>query len=149
MASLPSTILAGNLDEGYVRPKDPALIGWPPTLPVEIALKTAPMDDIRVAYGYSKDEWAALPRDPVFLADLAAAVTMVKKEGMSFKIKAQLQAEELLKSSWRLIHEPDTPASVRADLIKATMRWAGYDVKEAQGAAGGGNALNIQINLGG
>lgn len=142
MATLPENIL-----EPYERMKDPAAIGWPPTLPVEIALKTAPMDEIRTAYGYSKDEWAALPRDPVFLADLAAAVTMVKKEGMSFRIKAQLQAEELLKSSWRLIHDENAPPSVKADLIKATMRWAGYDAKEAVGA---GNAvgLNIQINLG-
>lgn len=146
MASLPAT-LATNLDEPYERPRDPALLGWPPTLPVEIALKTASMDDIRIAYGYSKDEWAALPRNPTFLADLAAAVTMVKKDGMSFKLKAQLQAEELLKSSWRLIHDDLTPASVRSDLIKATMRWAGYDVKDQAAAGAGGNALNIQINL--
>lgn len=142
MASLPTNIL-----EPYERMKDPASIGWPPTLPIEIALKTAPMDEIRIAYGYSQAEWGALRYDPVFLADLAAAVQVVKKDGMSFKLKAQLQAEELLKSSWRLIHEDACPASVKADLIKATMRWAGYDAKE-QVAAGGGNALNIQINLG-
>lgn len=142
MASLPTNIV----DE-YVRPKDPAALGWPPTLPIEIALKTAPMDEIRIAYGYSQEEWSALRYDPVFLADLAAAVQVVKKEGMSFKLKAQLQAEELLKSSWRLIHDEQAPASVKADLIKATMRWAGYDAKE-QVASGGGNALNIQINLG-
>lgn len=142
MASLPANIV-----EPYERPKDPAALGWPPTLPVEIALKTAPMDDIRIAYGYSKDEWARLPQDPVFLADLAAAMAMVKKDGMSFKLKAQLQAEELLKSSWRMIHDLDAPASVRADLIKATMRWAGYDMKETVGA-GSAVGLNIQINLG-
>jgi hypothetical protein len=68
---------------------------------------------------------------------------------MSFKLKARLQAEELLKTSWRLIHAPaeEVPSSVKADLLKATMRWAGYDIKE-QAVAGGGNALNIQINLG-
>lgn len=128
--------------------KDPAALGWPPTLPIEIALKTAPMDDIREAYGYDRDEWMRLKDDPTFLADLATAVQMVKKEGMSFKLKAKLQAEELLKESWRMIHDSTAPATVRSDLIKATMRWAGYDVKEA--AAGTGVAgLAIQINLGG
>lgn len=126
--------------------KDPAAIGWPPTLPIEIALKTAPMNDIREAYGYSQEEWMRLKDDPRFLADLGAAVTMVKKEGMSFKLKAKLQAEELLKTSWRLIHDTNAPATVRSDLIKATMRWAGYDVKEAA-VGSGGTALNIQINL--
>ena len=58
----------------------------------------------------------------------------------------ELQAEELLKTSWRLIHDANAPATVRSDLIKATMRWAGYDVKEAA-VGSGGTALNIQINL--
>lgn len=134
--------------QAYNPAKDPASIGWPPTLPVEIALKTASMNDIRDAYGYTSEEWARLKDDPSFLADLAAAVQMVKKEGMSFKLKARLQAEELLKTSWRLIHAPadEVPSSVKADLVKATMRWAGYDNKE-NGTGGSANNLNIQINL--
>jgi hypothetical protein len=127
--------------------RDPASIAWPPTLPVEIALKTAPMNDIREAYGYSNEEWMRLKDDPAFLADLAAAVQMVKQEGMSFRLKARLQAEELLKTSWRLIHAPtdEVPSSVKADLIKATARWAGYDNKEQVGP--GGTSFAIQINL--
>lgn len=128
--------------------RDPAELGWPPTLPIEIALKTAPLDDIRQAYGYDMAEWMALKDNPAFLSDLAAAVQMVQQEGMSFKLKARIQAEELLKTSWRLIHAPqdEVPSSVKADLIKATARWAGYDNKEAAGGSGG-NQLNIQINL--
>lgn len=144
--------LVGDLTNitAYAPHRDPASLGWPPTLPIEIALKTAPMADIRDAYGYTQEEWVALKYNPEFLADLGAAVTMVKKEGMSFKLKAKLQAEELLKTSWRLIHSTDAavPVSVKADLLKATMRWAGYDVKEQIGGAGGSNSLNIQINLG-
>jgi hypothetical protein len=135
--------------EAYQPQRDPASLGWPPTLPIEIALKTAPMNDIREAYGYSQAEWMALKDNIDFLADLAAAVQMVKKEGMGFKLKARLQAEELLKTSWRLIHasNDEVPSSVKADLLKATMRWAGYDNKEqAQGAVN--NGFNIQINLG-
>lgn len=136
--------------KSYDPGRDPAELGWPPTLPIEIALKTAPMSEIRVAYGYTPEEWAALKDCPEFLADLAAAVQMVREEGMSFKLKARLQAEELLKTSWRLIHAPidEVPSSVKADLIKATARWAGYDAKEAV-TANAGNNLNIQINLGG
>lgn len=134
---------------GYQPPNDPAALGWPPTLPIEIALKTAPMDSIREAYGYSKEDWSALKHNLEFLSDLRAAVEMVKKEGMGFKMKARLQAEELLKTSWKLIHSGvETPPSVKADLLKATMRWAGYDSKETM-AGGGQTALNIQINLGG
>lgn len=129
---------------------DPAEIGYPPSLPIEIALKTAPLPEIQKAYGFSDEAWQELRYDPIFLRDLKEAVELVKEEGMSFKLKAQLQADELLKSSWRLIHGPkeDVPASVKADLIKATMRWAGYEQKSAADALQGGTALNIQINLG-
>lgn len=142
MATLPA-----NLTVPYERTDDPSQIGWPVTLPIEIALRTAPNDEIRQAYGYSPVEWAALKDDPRFLADLAKAVEVVSKEGMSFKLKAQLQAEEMLKESWRLVHDPNCPATVRADLIKATARWAGYDVKD-QAAGGSAPTLAIQINLG-
>ena len=131
---------------------DPARLGWPATLPIEIALKTAPLAQIKDEYGYTDVEWEALRHDPVFLADLAQAVATVKQDGMSFKLKAKLQAEEILKTSWKMIHDSTgaTPSSVRADLIKSTMRWAGYDNKDAASAAGGqANALQININLGG
>jgi hypothetical protein len=134
--------------KAYDPGRDPAELGWPPTLPIEVALRTAPLADIRETYGYSQEEWVALKDNPQFLADLAAAVAMVKEEGVSFKLKARLQAEELLKTSWRLIHAPqdEVPSSVKADLIKATARWAGYDTKD-NGAGGQANNLNIQINL--
>ena len=128
--------------------RDPATLGWPPTLPVELALKIAPPAQLQAEYGFTNSEWDALKQDPAFLADLGAACDMVRKEGMTFKLKARLQAEELLKTSWKLIHaDPDqVPPSVKADLLKATMRWAGYDQKEA-GAGLGGTALQININL--
>lgn len=131
---------------------DPARLGWPATLPIEIALKTAPLSRLKDEYGYSDEEWDALRYDPVFLSDLAQAVETVKQDGMSFKLKAKLQAEEILKTSWKMIHDNtgNTPSSVRADLIKSTMRWAGYDNKDAAGAGGTqANALQININLGG
>lgn len=130
--------------------RDPANLVWPPTLPIEIALKTATLPQLQEEYGFNDAEWAALRYDPTFLADLTRAVEMVKEEGMSFKLKAKLQAEELLKRSWRLIHDTtgSTPPSVQADLIKATMRWAGYDDKSTRGDAAQANALNIQINMG-
>lgn len=128
--------------------RDPASLGWPPTLPVELALKIASPAQLQTEYGFTDEEWAALRQDPAFLADLAAACEMVRQEGMTFKLKARLQAEELLKTSWKLIHADSdkVPPSVKADLLKATMRWAGYDQKET-GPGQGGTALQININL--
>lgn len=137
------TPLAFSLD-----PEDPATLTYPPTLPVEIALKTAPLPTICASYGISKAQWDVLRKHPVFIHDLTQAVEMLKREGMSFRMKARLQAEELLKTSWSLIHKPsdEVPPSVKADLIKFTIKAAGLDAS-ADKATGNAPPLQININL--
>lgn len=133
-----------------LNPDNPAEIGtYPPTLPIEIALRTAPLPEICAAYSISHEEWLVLRNDPVFQRDLTAAVELVKKDGMSFKLKAQLQADELLKTSWKMIHSnnEEVPASVRADLLKFTVRAAGLAEPAEKGSGGPQNALQININL--
>lgn len=136
------------LEPVSAREDDPAGMGWPPTLPLEVAMKEMPLKDICASYGISKEDWIKLKDNPSFVAEVAGYIDMLKKEGVSFKLKAKLQAEELLKSSWKLIHDRtgDVPAQVKADLIKSTMRWAGYDAKEGAGGQTG-TSLQIQINL--
>ena len=126
--------------------RDPAKVGWPASLPVELALKTASPQELMVHYGYSAEEWAALKENPTFIAELGATCELMQKEGMSFRMKARLQAEAMLETSWKLAHAPtsEVPANVKADLIKTTFRVAGFDNKEAA-AAGGGSQFNIQI----
>lgn len=139
--------LAGDGPDYIAQSRDPSQLGWPATLPLELALKTASPAELKTEYGYSDDEWAALRHDPTFLRELAQALETVKQEGMSFKLKARFQAEELLKTSWKIIHSrDDVSPAVRADLIKSTMRWAGFDNRN-ETATGNGTALNIQINL--
>lgn len=130
------------------RQRDPSKIAWATTLPIELALKTATPQELKEHYGYTDDEWASLRDNPVFITELTAACDLVKQEGMTFRLKARLQAEALLETNWRLIHAPgsEVPANVKADLIKTTFRVAGFDNRE--GVAGVGNMLNIQINLG-
>lgn len=138
----------------YATPADPAELGWPPTFPIEVAMRVAPIQEICAAHGISRSEWNALCQDPAFQACLAAYVKMLREEGgASFKLKARIQSEELLKTSWTLIHGLNTPAAVKADLIKHTIRFAGLDASIeqkalAQGSGGGSNNFQININLG-
>lgn len=131
-------------------PANPADIGYPATLPIELALRTSSLRDICDAYGIDRTEWDALRVNPVFVADLTAAVEMVRKEGMSFKLKARMQSEHLLTTSWKMIHAPhdEVPPAVKADLLKFTVRAAGLSEEKASTQAGAnGNTLQIQINL--
>lgn len=125
---------------------DPAKLGFPAMLPIEIALKTAPLKDIFEAYGLTHSDYLKLKEDPVFLMAVKKAAEMAQKEGFSFRMKALMQAEELLKTSWTLIHSADTPASIKKDLILGTWRAAG--VAESAEKPGAGQAFQININLG-
>lgn len=127
--------------------RDPAALSYPPTLPIEVALRTAPPEELREEYGYTRDEWRALRANEMFRADVAAAIEALKAEGMSFKMKAKLQAEELLRTSWRMIHDKTNPAPVRADLLKFTIRAAGLDGSKDQAAGSAVAAMQININL--
>lgn len=147
-----STALATFLERDS---KDPTSLIWPPTLPIELALKTASPQELRVEYGYTDAEWDALPKNPVFMKELAQACELVRQEGMSFKLKAKLIAEENLKETFRMIHDKSsgTPPQVKAKLIEIAARWAGFDPRTngEEGVGGGAvaaNTLNIQINLG-
>lgn len=124
------------------------VVGFPQTLPIELALRVAPEADILAAYNISEREYAWLCQSPAFVAALRNAHEMVQRDGMSFKLKARLQAEELLKESWRLVHDRELPPSVRADLIKATVRWSGYDNPSSADTGQTVNPIQININLG-
>jgi hypothetical protein len=149
-AALPSRMLAEPSRSVTPRaPSDPARLGYPPTFPVEIALRTSSTRSLCEAYGIDEDEWELIRHEPLFLADLKRALEMLQQEGMSFKVKARLQAESLLQTSWREIHSPETPPAIRAKLIEATVRWAGWDSPAQGAAATTGNGFSININLNG
>jgi hypothetical protein len=137
------------LDQG----PDPAALGWPTGLPLELALAQSPVREICEAHGISRNTYLALRQDERFRAAVASAMELLSKEGMSFKIKARAQAEALLTTSWGLIHASldDVPAHVKADLIKTTIRVAGLDASLDQRAQAQAvsqqTALQINIHL--
>lgn len=132
--------------------QDPAQLGWPPMLPVELALRETSPRDLCESYGIDVDEWDRLRSDPLFIAALKLAVDELRHDGMSFRVKARLQSEVLLQKSFQMINAPYeiVPAAVKADLIKYTMRVAGLDASRDQGGTGAGviAALKIDIDLG-
>jgi len=128
---------------------DPELdLGYPATLPLELALRIATPKKICEAYGISKPEFETLCRNPTFIEDMKRARELVRREGMSFKLKAMIQSDELLKTSWGMIHNAALPATVRADLIKFTVRVAGLDASKDQGGDGADKpTFSTTVNL--
>lgn len=122
---------------------DPSLLGFPPMLPVELALGEDPVREICASYGIDKAAFTKLCANPAFGKAVKDAKEMLAKEGMGFRMKARMQAEALLKTSWALIHSPGTAPSVKADLIKNTFKVAGFEPKESDRAP----IMPLQINI--
>lgn len=126
--------------------RDPSLLGYPPMLPVELALRVDTPAKICAIYGISREEFGVIIGHPVFIKAYQEAIESLKVDGMSFKLKAKMQAEDYLRTAYAMIKDANTSDAVRADLLKATVRWAGYEAKAVD--VGQGNSFNIQINLG-
>jgi hypothetical protein len=95
----------------------------------------------------SEDDLLVYSKDPVFIKKVEHYRAEVQEKGLTFRMKARAQAEELLVTSWTLIHSPDVSASVKADLIKQTVKWAGLEPKDTMDVNAGGGGVRITINL--
>lgn len=126
---------------------------WSDRLAFEIALRLEgsgePLEDIAHRHNISTNRLLEICSDRVFEKKVKEYREDIQERGLTFRLKARTQAEALLATSWILIHDPQTSAAVKADLIKSTVKWAGLEVKTdaamvAEGASGG---VKIIINL--
>lgn len=137
--------LAERLPAGYV-PKSGAELTFDPRVAYEIALGVDQPGAVFEKYGMAEEQAAALAANAAFVATVAKYQEEVLASGVSFKLKAKIQAEDLLTHSYLIATDPEAPMSVRADLIKWTARVAGLEPKEDKGSgSAGGFTLNISF----
>lgn len=125
---------------------------WNDRLAMDLALmlegSCESLEEVLDRHTINMDQLAKYNKDALFLQKIRSLREEVHEKGLTFRTKARAQAEELLTTSWTLIHSPDVSASVKADLIKSTVKWAGLEPKETanvEGLATGG--VSITINL--
>jgi hypothetical protein len=125
---------------------------WTDRLAMDVALMLegsgATLEEVLGLHDVSMDRMVRFNKDAIFLQKVRALREEVHEKGLTFRTKARAQAEELLATSWGIIHSPDVSANVKADLIKATVKWAGLEPKETQIADGSlAGGVSITINL--
>ena len=125
---------------------------WSDRLAFDVALALEgsgeTLDEIKQRHHISASELLVFNKDPVFLKSVEKYREEVREKGLTFKLKARAQAEELLTTSWALIHSADVSPAVKADLIKSTVKWAGLEVKADDNAGGATGGVKININFG-
>lgn len=106
------------------------------------------LQEIMGRHNITANDILAFNSDPIFLKKVEHYRNEVRDKGLTFKLKARAQAEELLTTSWLLIHDPAVSPAVKADLIKSTVKWAGLEPKDTAVTDGGSGGVKITINLG-
>ena len=126
---------------------------WTNRLAFDIALRLEgsgeELDEILTKHRIVAGDLLVFNKDPVFLRKVADFRDEIRDKGVTFRLKARTQAEELLKTSWVLIHDPGVSPAVKADLIKSTVKWAGLEPKNDVGVENSSGGVKITINLGG
>jgi len=107
------------------------------------------LDELLDRHEFEAADLLTFKNDATFLKKVEAYREEVRTKGLTFRVKARAQAEELLKTSWILIHDPIVSPAVKADLIKSTVKWAGLDTTPANENANAAGGVTISINLGG
>ncbi len=100
---------------------------YPTGLALDLALNSAPISEVLDAYSLTPDQLRTILKTPVFRQEYEQFKEEMKVEGWSFRQKAKAQAEQYLHTVWNLVGNERTPAAVKADLIKNTVRRAGLD----------------------
>lgn len=129
-----------------------SLTKWTDRLAFDVALTLEgsgeSLNELMQRHHLSANDILVFNADPVFLKKVEHYRNEVRDKGLTFKLKARAQAEELLTTSWLLIHDPAVSPAVKADLIKSTVKWGGLEPKETAVSDGGNGGVKITINLG-
>ena len=146
-------------DEEYPPKPEPLPVGlpvqarWSDRFAFEIALQIEgsgeTVAEVIRRNGHTEDQFLVFARDKTFKRKVKDYRDEIVEKGLTFRMKARVQAEQLLTTSWDMIHSPDLPPVVRADLIKSTIKWADLEPrKDTEPQQGGAGGVNIVINLG-
>ncbi len=123
---------------------------WTNKIALDLALvlesQLGTVQDLLESNRITDRDLAEFSQDKQFLNTVEGYREEIRDKGLAFRLKARVQAEELLRTSYLLTQDPDVPASVKADLIKSTVKWAGYEVAPTAAPTTGGG-VSIQINF--
>lgn len=121
---------------------------WPAKLPFEIALGKRPLNVLLDDFGINADHWRLLCDNRQFKQAVGKELAELRENGVTFKHKAQIMAEDYLLLIDQWIHSSETPLGTKIDLVKSVVGWGDLNPKKAEVAgSGAGTAFNIQINM--
>jgi len=100
------------------------IVPWDNEMCLAVALGVDDTTAILQRFGVTRQTYDAWCTHPLFMRTVAEYQQQARDSGLSFRLRARIQAESLLDVSYQLIYTKDVPAAVKADLIKWTAKMA-------------------------
>lgn len=130
-------------------PSSKRALSFNPTLAYEIALGYDSAKEVLLRHGVSKERFRELCKYPPFIRAVKQFKKEIAEQGVTFKMKSRLLAEDVLEDAYLLAKDPGVPVSVRTKNIENIVRWGELEPQKGEKGSGvGGPQFNIQINLG-
>ena len=138
----------GRLRKQDLLPEQSSANQWDPRLILDLALGIEDTRQVLERYGLTDNDYIVLCGSRLFRQELAVTIRDVHENGLPFRAKARVQAEAYLEVINDLVYNETTPATIKLEAIRSTVRWANLEPKEDKTAdAGGGQTVNVQINF--
>lgn len=115
---------------------------------LELASGMRDPDDLAADYGFTPKQWKELQKYEPFVKALDAKKSELKLAGFTFRLKAQVLAEELLDKLGIQAHKEDASFHTTLECAKFAAKAAGIDAPVREDDGNGGNTININIDLG-
>lgn len=119
---------------------------WSMRLVMDVALGTT-TESILEAHDLQHHQFEKILQNPQFVMQVADLRTQLEKDGATFKLKAQLQADFYLTKVHEMIMDTDTDEKVKTRLIEDVVRWGGLDAPQPIGTGGMGAGPSITTAL--
>lgn len=102
-------------------------IPFDPSLPFEIALGFMPVDEVFRKHKVSEEQQVELLKSTAFVSAVQQYVDEFQSTGLTFRLKASVQASQLLDTLWEMVHDEEVSSTTRLEAIRSVVKWAGLE----------------------
>lgn len=120
-------------------------VSWPARLPFDFAMGED-ANTLLERYDLQPSQLHSLVFTPAFMKEVDKHRQEILDNGVSFRLKAKIQAEEYLQEIDNLINDADTSPAVRLDAIKSVVKWSGYEPTTQNQSQASGGATRLIIS---
>lgn len=128
-----------------INPENPAVLGFPPGLPVELVMGLNSIKKICEGYGITREDYDALCENPVFAAQITGYLDMKEETDGMFKLQAKLMSYRALDEQFKMMVDKEIAPALRLKASENIIQYGNMVPKQSD--ADSGPKFSISINM--